>query len=54
MCGETVHGDYKRRRIKNLIKQLEGEIPEIRNSLLASLKNVKTTHLLDSELWKFE
>jgi tRNA 2-thiocytidine biosynthesis protein TtcA len=54
MCGETVHGDYKRRRIKNLIKQLEAEIPEIRNSLLASLKNVKTTHLLDAELWKFE
>ncbi len=54
MCGETVHGDYKRRRVKNLIKQLEAEIPDIRNSLLASLKNVKTTHLLDSELWKFE
>ena len=54
MCGETVHGDYKRRRIKNLIKQLEAEIPEIRNSLLASLKNVHTSHLLDNSLWKFE
>jgi tRNA 2-thiocytidine biosynthesis protein TtcA len=54
MCGETVHGDYKRRRIKVLIKQLEGEIPDIRNSLLASLKNVKPSHLLDGDLWKFE
>jgi len=54
MCGETVHGDYKRRRIKVLIRQLEAEIPEIRNSLLASLKNIKTTHLLDTDLWKFE
>jgi tRNA 2-thiocytidine biosynthesis protein TtcA len=54
MCGETVHGDYKRRRMKTLIKQLEAEIPDIRNSLLASLKNVNPTHLLDTELWKFE
>jgi tRNA 2-thiocytidine biosynthesis protein TtcA len=54
MCGETVHGDYKRRRIKNLIKQLEAEIPDIRNSLLASLKNVNPTHLLDPELWNFK
>ena len=36
------------------IKQLETEIPDIRNSLLASLKNVKPTHLLDGSLWKFE
>jgi tRNA 2-thiocytidine biosynthesis protein TtcA len=54
MCGETVHGDYKRRRVKQLIRQLEAEIPDIRNSLLASLKNVKPTHLLDADLWKFE
>ena len=54
MCGETVHGDYKRRRVKQLISQLEKEIPEIKHSLLASLKNVHTTHLLDKELWKFE
>ncbi len=54
MCGETVHGDYKRRRIKLLIKQLEQEIPEIRNSLLASLKNINPTHLLDKNYWTFE
>lgn len=54
MCGETVHGDYKRRRVKELIRQLEKEIPDIRNSLLASLKNVKASHLLDKSMWKFE
>jgi tRNA 2-thiocytidine biosynthesis protein TtcA len=54
MCGETVHGDYKRRRIKQLIKQLEQEIPEIRNSLLASLKNINPTHLLDKDFWTFQ
>jgi tRNA 2-thiocytidine biosynthesis protein TtcA len=54
MCGETVHGDYKRRRIKILLNQLEVEIPEIRNSLLASLKNIHPTHMLDKKLWSFE
>lgn len=52
MCGETVHGDYKRRRIKNLIRDLEKEIPDIRNSLLASLKNINPSHLLDLEHWR--
>lgn len=54
MCGESVHGDYKRRRVKQLIAGLQKEIPEIKNSLLASLKNVHTTHLLDKDLWKFQ
>ncbi len=54
MCGESVHGDYKRRRIKNLLTQLQKEIPGIKTSLLASLKNVHTTHLLDKDLWKFK
>lgn len=54
MCGESVHGDFKRKRIKDLIRQLEAEIPQIRNSLLASLKNVKKSHLLDSSIWNFE
>lgn len=53
MCGESSHGDFKRRRIKNLIGQLEAEIPDIRNSLLASLKNIKATHLLDKSHWSF-
>jgi tRNA 2-thiocytidine biosynthesis protein TtcA len=54
MCGESVHGDFKRKRIKNLLNELEKEIPEIKNSLLASLKNINTTHLLDKNHWTFK
>lgn len=50
MCGETVHGDYKRRFVKKMLDILEGGIPEIRNSLLASLANVRPSHLLNREL----
>lgn len=53
MCGEDIHADHKRRKIKMLLKDLETEIPEIKNSLLASLTNVKPSHLLDRNLWKF-
>ena len=54
MCGETVHGDYKRRMIKKLIDQLETVIPNIRDSLLASLGNLQPSHLLDKDLWDFK
>ena len=54
MCGETVHGDYKRRMIKKLVDQLETVIPNIRDSLLASLGNIQPSHLLDKELWNFQ
>jgi tRNA 2-thiocytidine biosynthesis protein TtcA len=54
MCGETVHGDYKRRMIKKLIDQLELVIPNIRDSLLASLGNIQPSHLLDKDLWNFK
>ncbi len=54
MCGETVHGDYKRRMIKKLVDQLETVIPHIRDSLLASLGNIQPSHLLDKDLWDFK
>lgn len=53
MCGETVHGDYKRREIKKLLTQLEETIPNIKNSLMASLGNVHPSHLLDKKIWDF-
>jgi tRNA 2-thiocytidine biosynthesis protein TtcA len=53
MCGEDVHADHKRKKIKDLLKTLQADIPEIKNSLLASLTNVKPSHLLDTSLWKF-
>lgn len=54
MCGETVHGDFKRRYIKELITTLEKKIPDIKNSLIASLGNVHVSHLLDKTLWSFD
>ena len=54
MCGEVVHGDFKRRMVKEMINVLEKGIPNVRKSLLASLTNVQPSHLLDTKLWKFE
>lgn len=53
MCGENTHIDHKRRYLKKLLLQLEKEIPEIKNSILASLSNVKGSHLLDRNIWDF-
>lgn len=39
--------EQSRFRIKQLLSDLEREIPQIRNSLLASLRNVQPRHLLD-------
>lgn len=54
MCGDTVHGDYKRRMVKKMIEQLEEVIPHIRQSLLSSLGNVNPTHMLDERLYDFK
>jgi tRNA 2-thiocytidine biosynthesis protein TtcA len=54
MCGETVHGDYKRRMVKKMIAELEPVIPHIRQSLISSLGNVQPSHLLDTDLWDFK
>ncbi len=53
MCGETVHGDYKRRMIKKMIEQLEVAIPHIRSSIMSSMTNIRPSHLLDQNLWDF-
>ncbi|MFT7624273.1 MAG: tRNA 2-thiocytidine biosynthesis protein TtcA [Myxococcota bacterium] len=49
LCGRGK--DLKRDRIKRLLTELETEIPEVRNSLLAGLGNVRRSHLLDPALW---
>lgn len=53
MCGEATHVDAKRRKIKNLINQLEKEIPHIRNSMIGALGNINPSHLLDHRFWDF-
>jgi tRNA 2-thiocytidine biosynthesis protein TtcA len=53
MCGENTHIDHKRRYIKTLLKNLEKDIPDIKNSLISSMSRVQPSHLLDRELWNF-
>ncbi|WP_305041137.1 tRNA 2-thiocytidine(32) synthetase TtcA [Geoalkalibacter sp.] len=50
VCGVV---DQKRKRMKRLIRDLQAEIPQIRQSLLGALGNVHPRHLLDRQLGEF-
>jgi tRNA 2-thiocytidine biosynthesis protein TtcA len=52
LCGSQPN--LKRARIKNLITELEKEIPHIRSSMMTALSNVTGSHLLDTDLYDFE
>ena len=47
VCGSA---DLQRKRMKNLLKELEKEIPHIKSSMLKALSNVHPRHLLDQRL----
>lgn len=47
VCGTA---DLQRKRMKNLLKDLEKDIPHIKNSLIKAISNVHPRHLLDPRL----
>lgn len=47
LCG-SIEG--RRKMMKDLLDELEEKIPHVRNSMLASMQNVRRTHLLDKTL----
>lgn len=51
-CPGAGVADLRRQRMKGLLKELQQEIPFIRQSLLAALGNVQPRHLLDPNLRK--
>jgi tRNA 2-thiocytidine biosynthesis protein TtcA len=55
-CGCPSCGlpDQKRQVVKQLLGQLDAENPGIKHQMLAALRNVKPSHLLDVRLWSIQ
>ncbi len=52
-CGMCDFGrDQQRQLMKQLLTRLSEENPTVKGNMLRALANVRTTHLLDRELWE--
>ncbi len=51
LCGSQ--SDLKRQKVKELVAELQGENSGVRDSMLAALKHVVPSHLMDSRLFDF-
>jgi len=52
LCGSQE--GMKRQKMKQLIKNLEKDIPSLSSSFMTALQNVKPSHMLDKNLFDFE
>ncbi len=52
LCGSQPN--LKRARVKEIVAELEKEIPHIRSTILTALTNITGSHLLDNELYDFK
>ncbi len=50
LCGSQ--DNLMRRQVKSLLASLEASAPQAKESMLAALRNVRASHLLDTELWR--
>jgi tRNA 2-thiocytidine biosynthesis protein TtcA len=50
LCGSQ--DNLMRKQVKNLLATLEQSAPQVKDSILAALGNVRASHLLDAGLWQ--